>query len=163
MGLAAKRRIKEFFKNKTESDESVEILRMFILPFVSKYKGWGLSIDVIISAFFSSNTRHIFYARAKRNFRMPGAKWRKSGGYPIYGIGNREVAKGAVMLVVHDERDGQAKIEVKIQNETSHFLLSSPEFATVKDWIEVINDSSSGHRDDRTKPMEGSDNSDRNL
>lgn len=136
MGQAAKRRIKEYFKNKTESDESVEFLRMFILPFVSKYQGWGHSIDEIISSFFNAETRKIYSAKALRAFKMPGAMWRNSGGKPLYGIGVRQIERGQMMIVVEDLKDGSAKIELVGPGETKIFNLASFEFSAIKEALE---------------------------
>lgn len=132
MGKAASRRVKEFFKNEDETEASVEFVHMFLAPFAKEYYTWGESVDDIIAAFFNTSTRRIFNAKAIRGFQMPGGEWRTNGGYPIVGTPKRRVEAGDWLLVVEDTKDGTAKIEWNERN----FLLSAPEWTTIKDWLE---------------------------
>lgn len=131
-------KIKSFFKLEDfgATDATVELMRMFILPFMRKWDP-GASVDDTIGAFFNIDHRRIYHGNAKKAFRMPG-QWMKTGAVGTYHHKlNNSIVKGQYMLIVVDRKDGTAKIDVEMLGKTRTYLLQRFEFETLKDWIEI--------------------------
>lgn len=137
MSDTLKKKFKDFFQTREATDETIEFTRMFIMPFASSLKKRGLSVDDVIGLFFSVEDRKFFYARANRDFKLPGALM-VTGARGDKGQGPRSVRKGQKMLVVLDKKDGFAKIELKMNGEYLNYRLEQFEIKTIQDWIEEI-------------------------
>lgn len=130
MGRPAQR-AKAFFKTKTASEYGVELLRMFILPFL---KAWDprASIDDAIAAFFAVGTREIFEGTALSDFKMPG-EIALTGNLYAKRSGKRQVLKGQELLLVIDIKDQIASVQVGEEM----FRLRRPELEYLKDRVEI--------------------------
>lgn len=133
MSASLRNRLRTFFKTKSSSDISVEILRKFILPFSAQFKGRSVAIDDVIGAFFAIDDRQFYTLKARRQFKMPG-KFMMAGNRPAYGIGARQVQKNQLLLAVVDRKSLTAKIELNDQD----FLLEKFELEAIKDWLDVL-------------------------
>lgn len=135
-----KRKLKNFFvgqkNSKQEASESaVELLRMFILPFM---KAWNprANVDDTLAAFFSLDDRKIYHGNAKKPFKMPGeysitaARFGRKA--PI-----RDVSKGQYMLIVADRKDMTAKIDIELLGKNRTFKLTRAELEYLKDRVEM--------------------------
>lgn len=130
-----KQRFKSFFKTKNATDATVELTRMFILPFVAKWNSRA-PLEHAIGAFFSERHRKFYHANAKKSFKMPGHVF-IAGNRTIQRFGNRDVAKGQYMLIVLDNKDKTAKVQIKILDKEREFLLTLPELEYLKDLVEL--------------------------
>lgn len=130
-----KKKFKAFFKMKEATDSGIELLEKFILPFSRQTRRLG--VDDMLEAFFSLNDRVFLYAKANRDFKLPG-KYMLAGNRPVYGLAPREIKKGKVFLIVLDRKDRTAKLEIVIKEVAHNFLLEIYEFETIKDWLDVI-------------------------
>lgn len=136
--MSLKLRLKNFFKARESSEEAVELLRMFILPFSRKLKKTG--VDDTIAAFFGIDDRKIVWAKARRNFRMPG-KYLIAGNRPLEGYGPsgvRNIRKRQTLLLAVDRDIGRARVELEVEGKSHSFQLERFEFETLKDWVEVL-------------------------
>lgn len=130
-----KQKFNSFFKTKEASDAGIELLQRFIIPFARGMK--RNTVDDVLEAFFATETRGFFYAKANRDFKLPG-KYYVAGNRPVYGLAPREIKKGKVMLIAVDRKDSQARIEIVNKEKSNNFLLEKFEFETIKDWLDVI-------------------------
>lgn len=135
MSLTSKTKLKQFFKAEEGSEFAVELLEHWILPFSRGMKKY--SVDDVIATFFAMEDRKFFYVRAHRNFNLPG-KFYVAGNRPVYGLGDRKIIKGQVMLVAVDRKEGTARVEVGGPDAERNFLLERFEFDTIKDWLDVL-------------------------
>lgn len=148
--MRLKQKLKTFFKAETSSESAVELLRMFIIPFMKKWNPRA-SVDDALAAFFSLDDRKIVEAVAKRAFKMPG-QYLLAGASGTYKHPYKEIKKGETMLIVVDRKDGTAKIDVIIDGKTRTFKLKRFEFESLKDWVDITDAKSvsTRHRDNRT-------------
>lgn len=123
------------------SNEAIELLEKFILPF-TKALPIVSSLDEAVLGFFAVHRREFFFARAVRDFNLPG-KGYIAGNRPVYGVYPRRIKKGQKLLIAVDKKEGTARVEVRTaskdgEGEMRNFLLEKFEFETIKDWIEVL-------------------------
>lgn len=160
-----KTKFKKFFSTKQASDEGIELLKKFILPFTQELPQRGIGIDDVLTAFFGLNDRVFIYARAKRDFKIPGGLY-IAGNRAVHTHGqNTVVKKDQVVLLALDRKDNICRLEVVIEGKELNFKLERHEFETIKDWLKVIGDESIslGSGDDRPKPVARRNNRDRFL
>ncbi len=133
--MRLKQKLKTFFKTREGSDTAVELLRMYILPFL---KGWdpNASIDDAIGAFFGIEDKKFFNGIAKRNFKMPG-EYMVPAARPTRKFKDRTVLKGQKMLIVIDRKDQTARVDIIINHKYLTFKLSRPEVEFLKDYVEI--------------------------
>lgn len=133
--MSFKANFNRFFKTKGTTDEAIEFTRHFLVPFAKAVKH-GV-VDDVIAAFFAVEDRKFFWAKASREFKMPG-KYYIAGNRPVYGAGPRKIKKGQTLLIAVDRKEGTARVEATIGERDCNFLLEKFEFETIKDWINVI-------------------------
>ena len=133
--MTLKQKLKSFFKARESSDEAVELLKKFIIPFSRNFKRVG--VDDVLAAFFAVDDRNFVYVKATRDFKMPG-KYYVAGNRPIYGLGPRQIKKNQTLLMAIDRQDGTARIEAVVDSQPRMFLLEKFEFITIKDWVKPI-------------------------
>lgn len=133
--MRLKQKLKSYFKTRESSESAVELLRMFILPFL---KVWSplASVDDAVMAFFATADRKFYHANAKRVFKMPGSLM-VAGNRPIARVGERGVAKGQYMLLAIDRKDQSARIDINMVGKERTFLLTRAELEYIKDQVEV--------------------------
>lgn len=130
-----KQKLKTFFKARESSESAVELLQKFIIPFSRGMR--RVSVDDVLAAFFAIDDRQFVYAKALRDFKMPG-KFYIAGNRPVLGAGPRTIKEGQTLLLVPDRREGTMRIEAVIEKRECNFLLERFEIETIKEWIDVI-------------------------
>ena len=129
--------IRKLLKTKVASDSAEELTEMFLIPFYQNITNSRITPENAVDLFFNAETRHFFYCRANREFRMPGkyVDPRKEGDI---GSGNRKIPQGKVMLCVADIPSRTTKIMVKARDKFDEFVLSEVEMSILKRLIDVI-------------------------
>jgi hypothetical protein len=130
-----KRKLNSFFKTKRSSDAGVELLKMFILPFM---KAWNprAGVDDALAAFFVLDDRKIYHGNAAKAFKMPGeykiteSLWGRRAPH-------RVVAKGQYMLIAADRKSQTARVDVELMGKERSFKLSRAELEYLKDKVEM--------------------------
>ncbi len=125
-------RAKAFFKTSTASEHGVEMLKMFILPFL---RGWdpSASVDDAIGAFFNIQTRKFYGVTAVRDFNIPGEVGLTATLYSKK-CKERKIDKGQRMLLVVDSKEKSVKVQVK----EKMFRLRPPDYQFFKECVEIV-------------------------
>lgn len=134
--MAFKHKLKAFFKSRDASDAAVELLRNFILPFSRQFKGRNITVDDVLSAFFSLDNRKFVHLKAKHSFQMPG-RYFVTSARAIYGVGPRAIRKGQKLLGVLDKKERTVRLETTSEKDFHAYLLKDFEFKVIEDHLEV--------------------------
>lgn len=133
--MRLKQKLKSYFKTKQSSDTAVELLRMFILPFMAVWNPRA-SVDDAVMEFFGVEDRKFYHANAKKAFKMPG-KVLMAGNRPVPRFGARDVVLGQYMLLAVDRADQTTRVDINMVGKDRTFLLTRAELEYIKDHIEV--------------------------
>lgn len=133
--MRLKQKLKSFFKTKDASETAVELLRMFILPFMREWNPQA-SVDDAVAAFFAVNDRKFYSGKATKPFKLPGRVF-KSGARAIMRHGPNDILLGQQLLIAVDRIEQEIRIDVRIDGKDKTFLLTKQEFEYIKNSIEV--------------------------
>lgn len=133
--MKLKQKLKAFFKTKDSSEDAVEFLRMFLIPFIKHWDS-NASVDDAIGAFFDVNNRKFYDGRALRPFQMPGLLMLK-GNRPVKRTKHRSVLLGQRMLIAADRRTQTTRVDITIDQKYLTFRLTRAETEFLKDYVEL--------------------------
>ena len=165
-------KFKRFFSSNGGSDEGLEIVQKFLLPFTRALPKWSMSIDDVLKAFFALDNREFFYVRAKRKFRLPGNLLIAGNRVSPGEFAKPTIEKGQVLLLALDRIEGTARVAFFKDEKEMNYRLFRFEIEAIKDLLEVIDDKGNGdrHRDysdargtNRNRPMEREPRTGRNI
>lgn len=134
-GLARAR----FIKQVAYTEDIKLIFEKFIKPVLSRVdlEENESNFRGAIEAFFQVQTRDVFFARAKLNFKLPGFLVseldRKDKLIP--GAGRRSVKRGNILLV---RTDKHMPDRIDIEFDDQNFQLNSPEYSVIKDHLKEV-------------------------
>lgn len=129
--------IRKFLKTKGTSDAVEELTEMFLIPFYQNVKSSRVTPEQAVDSFFCAGTRKMFFAKARRAFRMPGGYVDPSNERTT-GNGNRMISEGRVMLCVADSVDKTTKIMVRARDKFDEFILNEAEMNIVDRIVDVL-------------------------
>lgn len=133
--MRLKQKLKTFFKTKDSSEHGVELLRMWILPFM-KFWDPKASVDDALAAFFATNERKFYHGKAVKDFRMPGLcalagdRWSKQ-------LKERQVKKGQYMLIAADRPTQTTRVDIMLEGKMQTMKLSRAQTEFLKDYVNI--------------------------
>lgn len=115
----------------------VKFMELFIRPFAKiVYNVDQDRAQDVIDLFFHANTRHLFFAKAKKRFYMPGKIFKDEK--EVSRRGRRMIPANKIMTVCIDRVLGTANVELNLQKNAYIYKMSIPEFESLADKLEEL-------------------------